>query len=769
MKARHWCAVLGVAAAVGAVVFMKSLVATNDAQAPRLAESLLKAVPVERGAKVARMALDYRPGGRVMQGPPMSATVATRRGVDGIAVTRALFAQRRLPAPPVGSNLTLVGEKGAYTLKISEVIDWSRPVSRAAQYPNAFVSPETAAKIGEEWTTFAQPSVDDLAPGFVTDEGRNIDKSKMLLLWAAALTALGLLVNTLILSVEARRREIALLRIVGMTRRGVVAGVFADACFLSFAGLALGSLVSVASIYAYAAFERSVFPAGAAVSYTSIAVCAAAMPFLALAATLIAMKSALSVRPLEAASLMPPRSRHIGMIVAFAFGFGAFVAVEVWGSSLMCAFVPSPEWPDAIVSILPRGASAYDIAKLRGIEGVRRIAELQPLQVNFDPLEELQMPGGRRTGGGDSKASGAKSHDARTEREDARPAQRRAGGRSAGGGGNAMGMGRGRRGGGPRKAYRNALLLASDYLPEFRFVEGSRDEAQKAIASSDACIITEMMARARSLRLGDFVALDCGGGLKMRLKVVGVVDLNWHMVTSRGLLRGMGGMPVHTDGPLFVGFDTLAAADPRPQQHVPMTHLWLDYEPDFLARHGVFEAGRKVESAIAAALGDGCRAGDAGEVEGNAVRLHSRDEVSDGTLAHGSSIIGAMAKVPFIFVAVIAIGLVAMLVASADARRREFAVLRAVGATRSYLAMRLAGEAVRTSVAGIALGLVGGAPAGWLFTFATRKAMSNWGLPASFAVPWAEIAIGAASALAIALVVAVPASLAIIARRRQIV
>ena len=455
------------------------------------------------------------------------------------------------------------------------------------------------------------------------------------------------------------------------------------------------------------------------------------------------------------------------MIVSFAFGFGAFVAVEVWGSSLMCAFVPSPEWPDAIVSILPKGASSFDIDKLRGIEGVRHIAELQPLQVNFDPLEELQMPGGRRAGGKDRKASDAKSPDVRTEREGARPAERRAGGRPAGGGRPAMGMGRRGRGG-PRKAYRNALLLASDYLPGFRFVEGSREDAQKAIVSSDACIITEMMARARSLHLGDFVQLDCGGGLKIRLKIVGVVDLNWHMVTSRGLLRGMGGMPVHTDGPVFVGFDTLAAADPRPQQHVPMTHLWLDYDPGFLARHGVFEAGRKVESAIAAALGGGCRAGDAGEVVGNTVRLHSRDEVSDGTLAHGNSIIGAMAKVPFIFVAVMAIGLVAMLVASADARRREFAVLRAVGATRSYLAIRLAGEAVRTSIAGIALGLVGGAPAGWLFTFATRKAMANWGLPASFAVPWTEIAIGAASALAFALAVAVPASLAIIARRRHL-
>ena len=811
MKARHWCAVLGVAAAVGAVVFMKSLVASNDAQAPRLAESLLKSVPVEKGARVARMALDYRPGGHVMQGPPMSAVVATRGGVEGVAVTRALFAQRRLPAPSVGSDLTLVGEKGAYTLKISEVIDWSRPASRAAPYPNAFVSPETAAKIGEEWTPFTPPSVDDLAPGFVTDEGRNIDKSKVLLLWAAALTALGLLVNTLLLSVEARRREIALLRVVGMTRCGVVARVFAEALLLSAVGLALGSAVASAAIYAYAAFESSVFPAGAAVSCQSVAICAAAMPLLAIVSTLIAMKSALSVRPLEAASLMPPRSRHVGMIVSFAFGFGAFVAVEVWGSSLMSAFVPSPEWPDAIVSILPKGASSFDIDKLRGIEGVRHIAELQPLQVNFDPLEELKMFGGRRppapekkgtdpaltapgpekkgfdaaptAAGPEKKGSDAAPTVPRGERNGARPAGRGGPGgrpdmggnrpdsgreRPVGmGGGRPGGMGRGFRGS-PRKAYRNALLLASDYLPDFRFVEGGRDEAQKAIASSDACIITEMMGRARSLHLGDFVQIDCGRGLKMQLKVVGVVALNWHMVTSRGLLRGMGGMPGHTDGPVFVSFDTLAAADPRPQQHVPMTHLWLDYDPGFLAQHGAFEAGRKVESAIAAALGDGCRAGDAGEVVGNAVRLHSRDEISDGTFAHGNSIIGAMAKVPFIFVAVMAIGLVAMLVASADARRREFAVLRAVGATRSYLASRLAAEAVRTSLAGIALGLVGGAPVGWLFTFATRKAMANWGLPASFAVPWTEIAIGALSALAFALAVAVPASIAIVSRKRQI-
>ena len=61
MKTRHICAVLGIAAAAGAVVFMQSLVATNDAQAVRVAERLLAALPVEQGAKVCRMQIDFRP------------------------------------------------------------------------------------------------------------------------------------------------------------------------------------------------------------------------------------------------------------------------------------------------------------------------------------------------------------------------------------------------------------------------------------------------------------------------------------------------------------------------------------------------------------------------------------------------------------------------------------------------------------------------------------------------------------------------------------
>ena len=711
MKVRHICAILGVAIAVGTVVFMQGLVATNDHQAMAVAERLLREVPVANEAKVAQFVIDYRPNGRVMQGPPLVACVAASelrsrndefRIKDGeCVVARAMFAQRRLPVPSVGTELTLIGRKKTHYLKIAAVIDWEKPLRG---YPNCFVSAETAAAIDEEWRDWEPKTVEELAPGFTSDAGRNFDRAKALLLWAAALTALCLLVNSLFLSIEAKRKEIAILRMVGMTRGGVARRVMGEAIGLTIAGLVLGVLASLVLLEGYVACNATTYPMGMAISWRHIAICLCLAPVVAVTAAGVALRTALKVKPLEAASNRMPRKKHLGMLIAFACGFGAFVAVEVWGSSLMSAFVPSKEWPDAIVSILPGGVSAFDIEKVQsGVKGVRKIHELAPLQVNLEPLEELPQRG--------------------------------------------SGM----------KQYRNALLLGSDWLPEFRFVAGTREEAEKAIREGDNCIITEMMARARKLKLGDDLKLDCGRGLKMALKIVGLVDLNWHMVTSRGLVRGLNRMPVNTDGPVFVSFDTVEACDARPAMMVKMTHLWLDYEPEFLKEHGAFEAGRIVEREIVEALGMMTE-----EIEENAVRLHSRDEVADGTLADGVEIIGSMAKVPFVFILVISLGFVAMLVASADSRKREFRVLRAVGATKGQLAQVLIGEALKVAGWGILIGLFGGALVGWLCTAGTRAAMANWGIPPSFAVPLVSIAKGAVGAIVFASIVAVPTSMAIV-------
>jgi hypothetical protein len=647
----------------------------------------------------------------------MMAYAVTRPGLDGALVTKALFAQRRVKnLPAIGEELTLVGRKGAYRVKLAGYLDWERP---ARGYPNMFLPPSAVAEIDEEWQDFKPISAEELSPMFLSDAGRNMDRAKPLLLWAAALTALCLLVNTLFLTIESRRMEIATLRILGMTRGGVAKMVVREALVLVAAGLTLGIVSAIAALFAYVSCDAETFPAGAAIGMKGVIAVIAVAPVVAVFGALFAIKPAFAVRPLEAASGRAPRKRRLGMIIAFACGFGAFVAVETWGTSLTKPFIPSPEWPDAIVSILPGGVSSFDIEHLRNLKGVKRIGELQPLQVNISPLEELKGFGG---GGG------------------------------------------GRGGRGPMKQYRNALLLASAWLPDFKFSQGDRESAEKALAEGDNCVITEMMARARKLNVGDELVLDAGCGLVIPLKIVGIVDLNWHMVTSRALVRGMNRMPVNTDGPVFVSFDTLAACDARPQDFVKMTHVWLDYEPELLAANGVFPAGRIVEREIVEALGGAWSEDSEGEIRGNTVRLHSRDEIADGTLAHGNDLVGAMARVPFIFVAVISLGFVAMLVASFESRRREFAVLRAVGATRFQLAKVLIGEALGVAIVGVALGLALGAPLGWLCTTGTRAAMANWGLPATFVVPMLIIAKGTFFSIVFALAVAVPAALAIVRR-----
>ena len=151
MTARRVSAVLGAAFAAAAVVFTSSLVATNDRQAVSVAERLLAAIPVKAGARTVSLAADYRPGGRVMQGPPLMAVIAEDGSVEGVKVAKSFFAARRLDPPPVGETLVLVGRKGAYKVKITGFIDWDRP---AMGYPNMIVSPAVAAGIGEEWRPF---------------------------------------------------------------------------------------------------------------------------------------------------------------------------------------------------------------------------------------------------------------------------------------------------------------------------------------------------------------------------------------------------------------------------------------------------------------------------------------------------------------------------------------------------------------------------------------------------------------------------------------
>ena len=766
-KARFLCAVLGIAAAVGAVVFTFSLTATNAAQAPALAKRATApwaawqfdaASPrrADLALSVVFMTIDYRPGGRVLQGPPMRAVVAAApkenpygctQLVEGrwpdaassacevVCTKNTLVRFGRGVPPPVGTDIKFVGEKGTLTAK---VVGYLAEAKLPMGWPGVFANPAAFALLKDEthgriafWKTVPDHAPPDMLTAeseqvvraFTGDEARRMDYARPLLFAAAILTALCLLVNSLLLAVESNRRVLATLRTVGLTRGGVVALVTVESLFATGVGWLLGCLGGAAALALFVAADSVSFPVGPTFAWGVMGVAGVLALVVAFIAVLFALRPALTVRPLDAQDARPHRRRR-GMAIAFGCGFGAFVAVEVWGASLMRAFVPSEEWPDAIVSILPEGVSSFDVEKLRGIPGVKRISELVPLQLNFDPEEPMEMPGGGRGG-----------------RAGARPSR-----------------------GGPPGGFRpcrNALFLAAEWLPQFKFIEGTWEEATNAIFRTDACVITEMMSRARKLHKGDKLRVAMGGRgpkVPVELPIAGVVDLNWHMVTSRGLVRGLNRAPVMTDGPVFASFDTVESLDARPAPMVKMTHLWVEYEPEFLKEKGVFPAGREVERAIAHALG----LDPSNPNNPSTVRLHARDEIADGTLAHGSDVIGQAARVPFIFLAILAIGFIAMLVADADATKREFAVLRAVGATKGQLTLRLARGAVRTAFWGIVCGLPVGALAGWLFSFSTGAVWP--GLPHYFVLPVRVVLEGAVGAVVFALAFALPAAYVIVRR-----
>ena len=136
------------------------------------------------------------------------------------------------------------------------------------------------------------------------------------------------------------------------------------------------------------------------------------------------------------------------------------------------------------------------------------------------------------------------------------------------------------------------------------------------------------------------------------------------------------------------------------------------------------------------------------------MRLHHRDEIEDGTIAHGNTLIGDMARAPFWSLLVLTTGIITLLIASFQASAKEIAVMRAIGMTRGQLSRMLFGEAVLTGICGIVLSLLSGFCIGWTFTGWTRAWMMFGGLPISLSVPWLIILKGVGFAFVLCAVMA---------------
>jgi putative ABC transport system permease protein len=825
------------------------------------------------GYNVIRTTLDYRPDGRVMQGPPLTAELAlapsagcpyANAAVTGewpspdseepvVAVCSAVFAPRRLPPPPVGTPLVLITPSGTVTVRIGAVIDFPQTVrgfptafatvgamrqasggtfnpapnllliktrdgrgadvkeavGRAAPPDGGASSRPPSAPPDNALTHSRTHELPPAAPVLTAMERRDVEsqvasdslqnfkRQAPLLLTLSVFTALCMLVNALTVGVEQKLRVLALLRAAGMTARQVIRAVMLEGLVIASCGWAAGVLGGWAVLAVFVGRSPEAFPEGVFLGWQTPVCSAAGMALIAAVSLFWPCRRAMRIRPLDVLAereaepgaggantrvrawigffLLFPMlvfalpmhmsamtrsvlmltvgipshvaglilflptfvrvverltgpvfaavfgldpvllhrriSRHLsrtaGMALTLAVGLGSFAAIHIWGASLTKPFIPSQEFPDVIVSILPNGAgadAAQSVARLEGVDRNRCLAiEAAQFSISDALTAQVARVSGRLPSAPNVLLFGAE----------------------------------------PQAAFGGEHPLAA-----FRFIAGDRQAAADALEKDDACVITAMFARETGLGAGDTLEIKverrARGGTPessvQRFRVAGVVDLNWHLVTSRAQMRGRNGASPATMGPVFVS-ERVAR---RLSGVADATRfLWLNLSAAYRAK-GPLPAGQALEADIRKTLAID---------DANTVRVHHRDEIADGTIAHGAQLIGDMARAPFWSLLVLSTGIITLLIASFQASAKENAVMRAVGMTRRQLGMMLLSEALMTGLCGIALSLVTGFCIGWTFTGWTRAWMPFGGLPLSLDIPWLVIlqGVGFAFALCVAM------------------
>ncbi len=376
--------------------------------------------------------------------------------------------------------------------------------------------------------------------------------------------------------------------------------------------------------------------------------------------------------------------RNAQMVLTLTAGLGAFCAIHIWGASLTDPFIPSKDLPPAILSFLPNGISPEAYTQLQhdtalpGLEGQPPVRAFSAEQYCLHDEDYAAIE--TRTG--------------------ARPKQN------------------------------NVLLIATE--------------------GETGVTITEMFARQCRMGVGESFRLQrkdrAGRVHELPLTVTKIVRCQWHLFSARAQLRARNGAPMGTLGPVFVGAEVARAWDPEKNGRVRF--LWLDRLPPAKDTEALYSASDLLELHLQSLAEsdpqpamERFRSGQKKSPPPSvAVRL--RDEIADGTLAHSSELLGAMARIPLWSLLILCTGFVSLLAANVRAMAGELRTLHAVGMTRWQMGRFLFAQAMMISLAAIVLSMALGLTVGWGFTGCTLAWMPFGGLPTTLVLPATPLAQG---------------------------
>ncbi len=396
--------------------------------------------------------------------------------------------------------------------------------------------------------------------------------------------------------------------------------------------------------------------------------------------------------------------RTVGAAVSLTVGLGLYVGVQVWGFTMLEAFVPGKWAPDALISFNPGGISpsaAEEVAKIPGVDPQRCL----PVVVEQPRMVEDLTGSAKR---------------ASVTRQD-----------------NVVMLGVD-----PQRAFggENPLL-------KLEWVAGTPQQAVEIMAKGRACVVPDHFLNETGLKPGDSFELippDKPTPV-VRYTIAGAVRLpGWHWLTKHTGFRPRS----HRAAALMFGdFPSVSADFGLPRA----SHVWFNYaspdvNPDDLAAPArdilARELGREV--AISSAPDDGPY-----------VRVMTADWVRDATRAAARQWLWLLGWMPLVAFGISLLGVLNVTLASVRARSWEMGVLRTIGHSRSALARSVIAEGALIGAVACVLSLGFGVLGGWCGCGYAQNVSFFGGLNPPLTTPWKPILLVLASALALSAFAAV--------------
>jgi hypothetical protein len=386
------------------------------------------------------------------------------------------------------------------------------------------------------------------------------------------------------------------------------------------------------------------------------------------------------------------------MVLTLTTGLGAFFAIHIWGASLTDPFMPSQELPQAVITLTPHGVSHQmaDTLTKETFDGLENLS-YTPVSIHQYPLLETDF---------------------------------------------------------------QAIKTRTGYLPKQNNILLIASKTDRCILDKnrkEGVTITEMFARQTGLNIGDTFHIqrkdNAGQTFNLALPITHIERCNWHLFSSRAGFRGRNGAPMHTLGPVFVSWDFIKQAQWDPEQNERICFLWLEGLPETNDASMLYSASERIEARFRTlvekdpqpytsktpfARGPRTKQNNKKAVTKPItpnVTVHLRDEISEGTLAHSSELLGDMARIPLWSLLILSTGFISLLTANVRANAGQLRTLHAIGMTRVQMARFFFAQALILCISTAILSLILGMTIGWGFTGWTLANMPFGGLPTVFILP----------------------------------